>query len=301
MTFNDELGQLPPGLDLGTTADQLMRRGRRIRRLRQGSVASAAAIAVVGVMASGVAFAGGHRAHVVQTASGGIAPAASSPSVVVSPAPVLSPAPARPSSVFGASSAAPLASKVASSAVASATASCSPAPQADAGAPAANVDGNPPAWGALIPAGTDSGKSVVLYGFHISDAAIPCTHFGLMLGTADSTGIPAPVTGEYATNETDGSDLEPGMHAVSLSGGGNQISAWYLIGYYVGNATSVSVEEKAVGSPVAATVVPWSVNADVKFWWVSGVGAVPNFGPLMAKDANGTALPLGPHGQIGVG
>jgi len=108
-------------------------------------------------------------------------------------------------------------------------------------------------------------------------------------------------TGSYEANESDGSDLTPGMHAVSLSGGGNQISAWYLIGYYVGSATSVFVEEKAFASPVAATVVPWSVNPDVKFWWVSGGGAVPSFGKLSAKDANGTALPLGTHGQLSVG
>jgi hypothetical protein len=306
VTFNDELGQLPPDLDLGTTANQLMRRGRHIRRLRQSSVAGAAAIAVVGVMASGAAFAGGHHPHVVQTASGGIAQAASSPSG--SPRPASSPTPAHPSSADGAPGTSPVASSVRPSiassvapVVSSSTASCSPAAQADAGAPPATVDGNPPAWGTLTPAGTDSGKSVVLYGFHISDAAIPCTHFGLMLGTADSTGIPTPVTGEYATNESEGSDLEPGMHAVSLSGGGNQISAWYLLGYYVGNAASVSVEEKSAAAPVAATVVPWSVNPDVKFWWVSGTGAVPNFGPLAAKDAKGTALPIGPHGQIGVG
>ena len=153
----------------------------------------------------------------------------------------------------------------------------------------------------MITVGTDRGKSVVLYGFHISQAAIPCSHFGLMLGTIDSSGATSRVTGVYAANEFDGSDLTPGIHAASLTGGGNQINAWYLIGYYVGGAASVSVDEKAFASPVTATVVPWSVNPDVKFWWVSGTGAVPTFGQLHATDANGTALPIGTHGQQSVG
>lgn len=300
MNFNEELGQLPPDLELGTTSDQLMRRGRRIRRIRQSSVAGAAAIAVFGITATGVAFAGRDNTQVVHPGAGGIGLTVSSPSPSpsLSSPPVASPIASSAAVGSGSASPVPEASSIS-------TASCSTAPQADAGAPAANTDGNAPPWGTPIPAGTDSGKSVVLYGIHISDAAIPCTHFGLMLGTTDSSGATSGVTGmytgSYEANESDGSDLTPGMHAVSLSGGGNQISAWYLIGYYVGSATSVFVEEKAFASPVAATVVPWSVNPDVKFWWVSGGGAVPSFGLLSAKDANGTALPLGTHGQLSVG
>lgn len=301
MNFNEELGELPPVLDLGTTSDQLMRRGRRIRRIRQSSVAGAAAIAVFGITATGVAFAGRDSTQVVHPASGGIGLTVSSPS----PSPATSSAAAAASSPAASAQTAAAKSPAPAAASTISTASCSTAPQSDVGAPAATNDGNPPPWGTPIQAGTDGGKSVVLYGVHISDAAIPCTHFGMMLGTTDNAGATSGVTGmytgSYEANESDGSDLTPGMHAVSLSGGGNQISSWYLIGYYVGGATSVSVEEKPFASPVAATVVPWTVNPDVKFWWVSGTGAVPSFGLLSAKDANGAALPLGTHGQIAVG
>jgi hypothetical protein len=305
--FNDELGQLPPDLNLGTTADQLMRRGRRIRHIRQSSVAGAAALAVFGIAATGFAFTGRDNARVVHPASGGLGLTLTSPSPSASASLDLL---ALPNASAVASMASPAASSASPKAPASppvgtsstiSTASCTPAPQSDVGAPAANTSGNGPAWGTPIPAGTDSGKSVVLYGIHISDSAIPCTHFGVMLGTTDGSGATSAVTGEYAANEFDGSDLAPGMHAVGLSGGGNQIKAWYLIGYYVGDAASVSVDEKALASPVAATVVPWSVNPNVKFWWLCGTGAVPTFGTLHAADASGAALPIGAHAQIGVG
>jgi hypothetical protein len=185
-------------------------------------------------------------------------------------------------------------------------ATCTPAPQSTTGAPAAasggNLnDGNPPPWGSVIDAGTDtSGKALVLYAYPISDPAIPCTHFGLMLGTKDvGTAAPSGVTGMYATNEFDGSDSAPGFHAAGLSGGGNQISKWYALGYYVGAAASVSIPEN--GTAVAATVVPWSVNPDVKIWWVSGAAAVPSFGVPSAKDAQGNLLPAGTASAPGVG
>jgi hypothetical protein len=281
VNFHEELGQLPPDLELGTTPDELMRRGRRIRRIRQSSVAGVAAIAVFGITATGVAFAGRHSTQVVHPASGGVGLSLTSPS----------PIPATTS---------------AASASSVSTSSCFPKPQATTGAPPAplnfDLSPNPQPWGSLINVGTDSnGKHVVMYGYHIDDAVLPCTHFGLMLGTKDlSTGATSGVTGMYGTNDLSGSDLTPGMHAISLSGGGNQITAWYLIGYYVGPAAAVSVDEKASASPIAATVVPWSVNPDVKFWWVSGTGAVPTVGQLHATDANGTALPIGLHGQVGV-
>jgi hypothetical protein len=296
VNFNEELGQLPPDLNLGATSDQLMRRGRRIRRIRQSAVAGAAAIAVVGVMASGVAFGGRHNTQVVHPASGGLGLTLSSPSPSASLVAVTSPSASFVASIpppAGASIAPPVSSPAASTSSIS-TASCTPAPQSDVGAPAPNNDGNAPAWGTPLPAGTDSGKSVVLYAVHISDAAIPCTHFGVMLGTTDASGV----TGVYESNEFDGSDLAPGMHAVSSV---KELKSWYLLGYYVGPAATVAVDEKALASPVAATVVPWSVNSDVKIWWISGTGAVPTFGQFYVKDSTGKALPIGTHGSIGVG
>lgn len=137
--------------------------------------------------------------------------------------------------------------------------------------------------------------AVVLYGFHIDDAAIPCTHFGIMVGTVDASGI---VTGGYAANEYSGSDLEPGFHAVSIVG--QQVADAPFFGYYVGPVASVSV--RVNGVPTAAHIAAWSVNPDVKFWWLGGsASGNPTYGSLSAKDAKGTPLPTGAHAQPGVG
>lgn len=290
--FGEELGQLPPDLELGATSDQLMRRGRRIRRIRQVSVVGAAAVAVFGITATGVAFAGRHSMHVVHPASGGVGRPLTSPSPVPLTTAAASPIASSSNGVAG--TAAPVASASSVS-----TSSCFPEPQATTGAPPApqnfDLNENPQPWGSLINVGTDSnGRQVVMYGYHIDDAVLPCTHFGLMLGTTDlSTEGTGGVTGMYGTNDLSGSDLGLGMHAVSLSGGGSRISAWYLIGYYVGPAASISFPLDGVVTPT--TVVPWSVNPDVKIWWVSGTGAVPTLGHPYAKDARGNALPVGAH------
>ena len=173
----------------------------------------------------------------------------------------------------------------------------SPAPQSTDGAPAANPDGNAPPWGSLVQAGTDVGttNSLVLYGIHIDDAAIPCTHFGLMVGTVDASGN---ATGVYEANEFDGSDLTPGFHAVSMVG--KAFAGTYFVGYYVGPASSISVIVDGV--PTAAHVAVWSVNPDVKFWWLGGsANGNPTYGALTAKDAKGNLLPVGSHAQPGVG
>jgi hypothetical protein len=290
-TIREELGQLPPDLDLGTTPEQIMRRGRRIRLTRQGLVVGAAAVAVIGVTTTATTLTG-HRAatNVIQPAAGGVGVGlASSPA----PAPASKPLPTPTSELrLG-----PSPSDVPTSAPA-VTSTCVPQPQATTGAPAAPQagaanEGNPPPWGNLIEVGTDSnGKHVVLYGYPIGDAQLPCTHFGLMLGTKDlATAATSGVTGIYATNEFAGSDIAPGFHGTSLSGGGNQVQDWYVIGYYVGPAATISIPLNGVATP--ATVAPWSVNPDVKIWWVSGKASVPAFGTPSAKDAQGKPLPNG--------
>jgi hypothetical protein len=131
-----------------------------------------------------------------------------------------------------------------------------------------------------------------MYGYPIGDAQLPCTHFGLMLGTKDlATSATSGVTGMYATNEFAGSDIAPGFHGTGLSGGGNQVQDWYVIGYYVGPAATISIPLNGVATP--ATVAPWSVNPDVKIWWVTGKANVPAFGTPSAKDAQGKPLPSG--------
>jgi hypothetical protein len=272
-TIREELGQLPPDLDLGTTPEQIMRRGRRIRLTRQGLVVGAAAVAVIGVTTTAATLTN-HRtaSNVIRTGAGGLG-------------------------VGLPTSAAPSPSDVPTSVPPVAT-TCVPEPQATTGAPAAPQagaanEGNPPPWGNVIDVGTDTnGKQVVMYGYPIGDSALPCTHFGLMLGTKDlATGATSGVTGMYATNEFTGSDIAPGFHGTGLSGGGNQVQDWYVIGYYVGPAATISIPLDGVATP--ATVAPWSVNADVKIWWVTGKAKVPAFGTPSAKDAQGNPLPSG--------
>jgi hypothetical protein len=290
--FGEELGKLPPDLTLGATSEQIIRRGRRIRTIRQTSIVGAAAVAVLGI-ASIAAFAGGHHGtQTVQSGSGnglGIAiappssaPAASTSSAPVAPAPVSSP---------------PVASSALASSSPSVSCTASPSPQSTEGAPPAKPDGNAPPWGSLVNAGTDVGttNSLVLYGIHIDDAAIPCTHFGLMVGTVDASGT---ATGVYEANEFDGSDVTPGFHAVSMVG--KVFAGTYYVGYYVGPAATISVVVNGV--PTAAHVAAWSVNSDVKFWWLGGsANGNPTYGALIAKDAKGTLLPVGAHAQPGVG
>ena len=174
---------------------------------------------------------------------------------------------------------------------------CSPAAQSTEGAPAASPDGNEPPWGQLGQAGTDVGTTttLALYGVHIDDSAIPCTHFGLMVGTVDASGT---ATGQYEANEVSGSDLEPGFHAVSMVG--KDFAGTYFVGYYVGPAATISVVVNGV--PTDAHVAAWSVNPNVKFWWLGGsANGNPTLGALTAKDASGNVLPVGNHAQLGVG
>ena len=309
--FGEELGKLPPDLTLGATSEQIIRRGRRIRTIRQTSIVGAAAVAVLGITSIAALATGGHHgAQTVQSGSGnglGIAlappasptsaPAASTSSapIVKSSAPVSSP-PASPT-LYNAASTPPADSSAPASSSSSVSCTASPAPQSTEGAPAASPDGNAPPWGSLVQAGTDVGTttSLVLYGIHIDDAAIPCTHFGLMVGTVDASGS---ATGVYEANEFDGSDLTPGFHAVSMVG--KVFAGTYYVGYYVGPAATISVVVNGV--PTAAHVAAWSVNSDVKFWWLGGsANGNPTYGALTAKDANGNVLPVGTHAQPGVG
>jgi len=322
-SFRDELNQLPPDLDLGATTADIMRRGRRRRTAKQGLVAGTAALAVAGIAIVATNIGGGNSGT-VQTAGGnglgiGLAAPVSSPAPASSPpntsTSVTAPQAGAGGVPFANGSAA--ASAVPESPVAvgsvstngstssslggTTTASCAPAPQSTVpapqstvGAPTEPTDSNDVPWGTVIPVGTDSnGKSVVIYGFPITESAIPCTHVGFMLGTTDPNGV-SGVTGMLANNETSGSDLAPGFHAEGLYGGGNQINGWYVMGYYVGDAASITLPEKADAADVKATVVPWSVNPNIKVWWVGGTGAVPtDFGAPTAKDVQGNALPPG--------
>jgi hypothetical protein len=319
--FRDELHNLPPEFDLGASSAELMRRGRRIRTTRQGAVIGAVALVVAGIGTTAAQLGNHTSAHSIAAADKpavafppaarygpygpdvaippAAAPVSSGPAPVTSTPPAGAsalPAPVSPVATTSAATSAPLTST-------SASAACSPAAQSTVGAPPASDGANAVPWGALIKVGPDaSGKAVVIYGFHIENSQVPCDKVGFMLGTATAAGQVAAVTGEVAANETSGSDLAPGFHATSESGGGNQISNWYIFGYYVGDATSISIPEKESALPAsAATVVPWSVNPDVKIWWIGGSGAVPNVGVPTATDAQGNVLPAGNASTPAVG
>jgi hypothetical protein len=314
--FGEELGKLPPDLTLGATSEQIIRRGRRIRTIRQTSIVGAAAVAVLGITSIAALASGGHHgAQTVQSGSGnglGIAlapPTSPTPSSSVGStsvgsgsatpiAEVPSSAPASPTFYYKSSPPSALSSGPANSSPSASCTTASPAPQSTEGAPDASPDGNAPPWGTVVPAAKDTGTntSLVLYGIHIDDAAIPCTHFGLMVGTADASA--STVTGVYEANEVDGSDLTPGFHAVSMVG--KVFAGTYYVGYYVGPAATISVVVNGVPTP--AHVAAWSVNSDVKFWWLGGsADGNPTYGALTPKDANGNVLPVGTHAQPGVG
>jgi hypothetical protein len=312
--FGEELGQLPPDLTLGATSAQIMRRGHRIRTVRQTSIVGAAVVAVLGITSVGALAASHHGAQPVQTGSGNGLGIALGPVASPSPAPVASSTSAPPASsplssalsspssalsspslfYYKSSQAGPVSSGAASSLAA---VSCLPAPQSTDGAPAATPDGNAPPWGELVQGGYDVGttNALVFYGIHIDAAEISCTHFGMMVGSDDASGTVTPV---YEANETSGSDLEPGFHGVSMVG--KEVAGTYLVGYYVGPVVSISVVVNGVAT--AAHVAAWSVNPDVKFWWLGGsANGNPTYGALTAKDAQGNMLPVGDHAQLGQG
>ncbi len=155
--------------------------------------------------------------HVVHPASGGVGRPLTSPSPVPLTTTAASPIASSSNGVAG--TAAPVASASSVS-----TSSCFPEPQATTGAPPApqnfDLNENPQPWGSLMQCRyRQQRQAVVLYGYHIDDAVMPCTHFGLMLGTTDlSTEGTGGVTGVYGDERLSGSDLGLGMHAVSLSG-----------------------------------------------------------------------------------
>jgi hypothetical protein len=325
--LRDELHNLPPEFELGASSADLMRRGRRIKMTRQGAAVAAVVVVVAGIGTTAAQL-GNHRAgtHPISTAASNarfapplLASGGSGSPVPVSavPSPVASPTSTAVDSSPGVAASA-LPSPVASApgeifptptpslsptAPSTADASCSPAPQSTVGAPPASDGANAVPWGSLIKVGADGpNKDVVIYAFHIEDAQLPCDKVAFMLGTDSPAGQVSGVTGEVAANEFSGSDLAPGFHATSESGGGNQISDWYIFGYYVGDATSVSIPEKSSPLPSSpAVVVPWSVNPDVKIWWISGTGAVPSTGTPIATDAQGNVLPAGNASPPSVG
>jgi hypothetical protein len=313
--LRDELHDLTPDLDLGASSADLMRRGRRIRATKQGAVVGAVALVVTGIgtTAAQLGHHGGRTSSISSATAGNYAPNLPIPA---SPAPS-SPAPSSPAhspfAVPVSSSPGPAASAAPASGsatpVGSPTPVASPPPNGCAVWPM-STEGAPPAsdgkdavpWGSQIKVGSDvGGTTPVIYAFHIDNPQLPCVNVGFMLGT-ETSGAVSAMTAEVAANEVEGTDIAAGFHATSESGGNDQLSNWYIFGYYVGPPATISIPEKqSAAASTQATVVPWSVDPDVQVWWISGTGAVPNVGVPSARDAQGNLLPAGNASTPGVG
>ena len=86
----------------------------------------------------------------------------------------------------------------------------------------------------------------------------------------------------------------------SATGLSTDAGGWFVVGYYVGSAASVTLP--VAGQSVNAELTSWSVNPDVKVWWVHGTGVVPASAQPTARDVAGKPLPGGSHSdQLGVG
>ncbi|HEV2372376.1 MAG TPA: hypothetical protein VGS19_09410 [Streptosporangiaceae bacterium] len=115
---------------------------------------------------------------------------------------------------------------------------------------------------------------------------VPGTTFGVMV-TYQKGGKLAP---GVETNETNGSDLSPGFHAVesALSVNGQSMPEF---GYYVGPAAKII--GVAAGKTLQASMAHWSIDRQVViFWFPLGLRMVTK---LAAYNAAGHRLPTGDH------
>jgi hypothetical protein len=178
--------------------------------------------------------------------------------------------------------------------VSAADAACGISPQPTDGAPPAANDGAAATpWGDPMtgPSGI-AGTRMTVTAFHVAD--MPCTNVGFEFALRSADGH---LTNMEETNESSGSDIAPGFHGTALN---TAADGWFVVGYYVGPAASVTLP--VGGQPAAAQVTSWSVNPDVKVWWVHGTGAAPADAQPSARDVAGNPLPGGPHrDQLGVG
>jgi hypothetical protein len=178
--------------------------------------------------------------------------------------------------------------------VPAADAACGTSPQSTDGAPPAADDGAAAApWGDPMtgPSGI-AGTQMTVTAFHVAD--MPCTNVGFEFALRGRDG---QLTNVQEANEFSGSDIAPGFHGTGLS---TAPGGWFVVGYYVGPAASITLPVD--GQPTAAQVTSWSVNPDVKVWWVHGTGVAPTDAQPSAQDVAGNPLPGGPHSdQLGVG
>jgi hypothetical protein len=147
----------------------------------------------------------------------------------------------------------------------------------------------PQPYGAVIGTGiqTKSGE-LVFYGVHVHVKQLPGTTFGIMGGYRDDAGH---LSGVVETNETSGSDVSAGFHAIEAP-----INGIPEFGYYAGPAAKIT--GTVGGQTIQASLAHWSVNPKVVIFWFSATDD-PNgqdVTSLAAFNAQGKPLPPGNSG-----
>jgi hypothetical protein len=158
--------------------------------------------------------------------------------------------------------------------------------------PTPAVSGQPPREGRVIPTGAkDAAGELVFYVIRIHTRQLPGTTFGIMAALRHASGALTP---EVEANETTGSAIAPGFHAVqSAASVGSPPVAIPEFGYYSGPATAITARRG--GRLVHADLARWSVNHGIVIFWFSRQpgSAGPALTGLAAYDAAGHRLPAG--------
>jgi hypothetical protein len=159
--------------------------------------------------------------------------------------------------------------------------------------PAPEGGGDRTPLGGVIATGlTAVGGTVVLYMVRVEEPRLPGTTIGVMAGIRDAAG---ELTDRILANETEGSDREPGFHAVqaAMNVEGDDFP---LFGYYIGPA------KKIVSGKLVAKQQAWSEDPSVIVFWFDPSKTPDGFKAkaLTAYDRAGDRLPTG-NRSVGVG
>jgi hypothetical protein len=178
--------------------------------------------------------------------------------------------------------------------------------------PAAAAPGSPPVpapspspfeapqkpWGAVIPTGLASKNGEwVFYAVAIDEAAVPDTHFGIMLGERLHNDV---IVSSVLVNEVKGADTTPGFHQgegpMVIAGGTSP-----AFGYFVGKPYRITAVVH--GKTVTASQRAWSTDRSVVVFWFdpAKVGAGVPITKLIAYDRLGKVLASAGNAGFGVG
>jgi hypothetical protein len=149
------------------------------------------------------------------------------------------------------------------------------------------------AYGAAIDTGIrKNARELVFFAVRIRNKHLPGDTFGLMGAYQDRAGH---LSGKVETNETSGSDVTAGFHAIEAP-----INGIPEFGYYAGPAAKIT--GTVGGRTIRAATARWSVNKKIVIFWFSprdNPGAV-DVTNLAAFTAHGKKLPPG-HSGVGHG